>query len=715
MRFFPYEEPYDNQQEAMDRIANALARGQDVLFEGACGTGKTLSALLPALEVARAEDKTVVISTNVHQQMRQFVRDARAINATEPIQAVVFRGKGSMCHIDVGYEECQLLRDNTHDIVDIERDISDLEQRQRELLAAAQDGDSDAASSRSAIMDELESLEAERDALADKPTCEHYYRNLTTNVDDFHSWLRRDVRQPDEIYAQADANGRCGYELLKDGMDGVDLVVCNYHHLLQPGIREQFFSWLGREPDDIIAVFDEAHNVEGTARENATRTIAEPTLDAAIAELADMDDPRTDRARAVISAFRTALQTIYADTREADTATSDWEDITIAGTNERDELTQQFLSTYLGDAIDADLAVAVELGVERDQYYEEAYREGEADTREESATLQASAFIDDWLTDRSDQSYYPVVSVRRHERTEEPYGRAELYACLPRDVAGTLFDSVYASILMSATLRPFSVLEDVLSLRDPIELAFGLSFPEERRRTFVVDGPAMFARDRADPDVQSTVADVLADTIRMTPGNTLVYFPSYGEAERYHDRLSHITAQRFLDQPATRAEDLRETFTAADDAVLFTSIWGTLTEGVSFDDEDARSVVVVGVPYPYLDDRLDAVKDAYDIAFGDRDPNAGWRYAVEIPTIRKTRQALGRVLRSPDDYGARILLDRRYTIDATMEMGKYAVRGTFPPEEREEMIDLQPDRLKFALLNFYSDLNAYPGRPPSPD
>ena len=79
LRFFPYDRPYENQREAMDRIYNALHRGQNVLFEGACGTGKTLSSLVPALEVAREQDKTVVITTNVHQQMRQFVAEARAI------------------------------------------------------------------------------------------------------------------------------------------------------------------------------------------------------------------------------------------------------------------------------------------------------------------------------------------------------------------------------------------------------------------------------------------------------------------------------------------------------------------------------------------------------------------------------------------------------------------------------------------------------------
>ncbi len=146
---------------------------------------------------------------------------------------------------------------------------------------------------------------------------------------------------------------------------------------------------------------------------------------------------------------------------------------------------------------------------------------------------------------------------------------------------------------------------------------------------------------------------------------------------------------------------------------LLTSLWGTLGEGVSFDGDDARTVVVVGVPYPHLADRMDAVQDAYDVAVGDDEDDAGWRYAVEIPTIRKTRQALGRVVRAPDDFGVRVLADKRYTREST-SMGKYGVRGSFPVEERSEMVDIAPNKLKFAMLNFYTDHDAYDGDPPRP-
>ncbi|WP_049937876.1 ATP-dependent DNA helicase [Haloplanus natans] len=709
-RFFPYDDPYPNQREAMDRIANALERGQDVLMEGAPGTGKTLSALVPALAHAREHDRTVVITTNVHQQMRQFVEDARAIRAQEPIRAVVFKGKSSMCHLDVGYEECRSLKETTRSLVDLERDRRELAERSEALLDDVRAGNDEAAEARAAVMDELETLEAELEELEASNVCEHYRANLTRETDAFHDWLFEDVRTPEEIYAYADERGLCGYELLKEGMEGIDLAVCNYHHLLDPTIREHFFRWLGRDPAEVITVFDEAHNVESAAREHATRTCSARTLAGSLDELDGADDSRASRAKNVIEAFRTGLETAVDGALgfgEREQVGDDWHDLAIANDDRRDDLTLAFLDAYEGSGIDTEIDLALQVGERLDEAYEEAYRRGETATRTECATLQAAEFVADWMGHGTDLGRHPMTAVRRDAGTGEVYGRAELYTCIPREVTEGLFDEVAASVLMSATLRPFDVVADVLGLSDPVTMAYGLAYPEDRRRTFAVEGPALFSSERDDPETQATVAETLADAVRMTPGNTLVFCPSYAEAARYHDHVGG-----YLDEAGTPTEDLRQRFVADDDAVLFTSMWGTLGEGVSFDGDDARTVVVVGVPYPSLSERLEAVQAAYDRIYDER-REAGWRYAVEIPTVRKTRQALGRVIRSPDDFGVRVLLDKRYT-RAARDMGKYGVRDSFPPEERDELIDVAPEKLKFAMLNFYGDLDAYDGAPPSP-
>jgi len=173
---------------------------------------------------------------------------------------------------------------------------------------------------------------------------------------------------------------------------------------------------------------------------------------------------------------------------------------------------------------------------------------------------------------------------------------------------------------MSATLRPFDVTKDVLGLEDVASLAYGMGYPEENRRTFAVDTPPLFASERNDPETQETVASLLRDAIRFTRGNTLAFFPSYAEAALLlRAARAPTSAPSTSTVPGEDEEKLRRRFVESDDATLFTSLWGTLAEGVSFDGDDARTVVVVGVPYPHLSDRMEAVQDAYNRVFADRD------------------------------------------------------------------------------------------------
>ncbi|MFB6175999.1 MAG: ATP-dependent DNA helicase, partial [Halobaculum sp.] len=524
----------------MDRVANALARGQDVLFEGAPGTGKTLSALVPALEHAREHDRTVVITTNVHQQMRQFVADARAINEVEPINAVVFRGKSSMCHIDVDYQECQTLRDTTRSLVEDQEEREQLEERAEELQDGLRDGEEGAAEAYEAITEELDQLDDTIDEESAN-VCDYYRQNLTGNTDEFFSWLFDDVRTPDEIYEYAGERGFCGYELLKEGMEDVELVVCNYHHLLDPTIREQFFRWLDRDPEQVITVFDEAHNIEDAARDHATRTLTENTLESALDELDETEDSRAEPARNVLEAFTEALRETYDENLgfgERERIDENWEDVSVTNEDRRDDLTMAFLDRYEGRGIRAECDLALQLGKRLDEQYEDAYRNGEAATRRECHLLHAAGFVASWMDDSGELGQHPMVAVRRDAGTGDVYGRAELYTCIPREVTSDLFSEVYGSVLMSATLRPFDVTEDVLGLENPATLAYELAYPEENRRTYAVTTPALFASERDDPQTQETVADTIADAVRMTPGNTLLFFPSYSEAERYHELLS---------------------------------------------------------------------------------------------------------------------------------------------------------------------------------
>jgi DNA excision repair protein ERCC-2 len=119
-------------------------------------------------------------------------------------------------------------------------------------------------------------------------------------------------------------------------------------------------------------------------------------------------------------------------------------------------------------------------------------------------------------------------------------------------------------------------------------------------------------------------------------------------------------------------------------------------------------VVIVGVGFPSLNDRMEAVQNAYDTKFGQK---KGWEYGVLHPTIRRIRQANGRVVRSPDDYGVRILIDHRYTLESVQDMKRYSIYMQFPEDERREFHDIKPDKVKFSMMNFFTDIKRMDEKP----
>ncbi|MCX9086488.1 MAG: DEAD/DEAH box helicase family protein, partial [Candidatus Methanoperedens sp.] len=135
LRYFPKKSCYPNQLEAMQAIHDALIKKQVVLFEGACGTGKTLSSLAPALHIGKTEKKTVIIATNVHQQMAQFIEEAREIKKNQPeLKVVVLKGKMLMCpKPDMDYDTCSLLRDNTYKLMEQEKDVGQLKNEMKSI------------------------------------------------------------------------------------------------------------------------------------------------------------------------------------------------------------------------------------------------------------------------------------------------------------------------------------------------------------------------------------------------------------------------------------------------------------------------------------------------------------------------------------------------------------------------------------------------------
>jgi DNA excision repair protein ERCC-2 len=345
------------------------------------------------------------------------------------------------------------------------------------------------------------------------------------------------------------------------------------------------------------------------------------------------------------------------------------------------------------------------------------------------------------------------------EREWQRAYRAEIRVnnCIPQDeIAGTL-DLFGGAIVMSATLAPLDVYKEVTGIRKlkhgaqpsdtlvskavdryeklrnggqdteddvnddedeeeertpPEERArdvstsvFGMDFPEENRASIAVNAPKFTWTERWPPEenqsLRSTYRNVLTDVATTTPGNVLVFMPSYQEAEWAADILENAPA---VDKPVladesssdATTEQLKEEFFDGGGKILATGLRGTLTEGVDFDGDKLDAAVICGVPISNTGTELaNAIQNAYSSRFGDW---LGFQYAFTVPAVRKTRQALGRVIRGDDDVGVRVLVDKRYT-DAA---GQSSVLSHFPDYSREEFRTVEPDGLERSLQQFWS-------------
>ncbi|KAJ4444071.1 hypothetical protein ANN_05860, partial [Periplaneta americana] len=93
--------------------------------------------------------------------------------------------------------------------------------------------------------------------------------------------------------------------------------------------------------------------------------------------------------------------------------------------------------------------------------------------------------------------------------------------------------------------------------------------------------------------------------------------------------------------------------------LLFAVLRGKISEGLDFADNRARGVITVGIPYPYIFDSQVSLKRKYNDANVKCGLKSGAQW-YETQAYRALNQALGRCIRHRHDWGALIIIDKRF-------------------------------------------------------
>ena len=174
--------------------------------------------------------------------------------------------------------------------------------------------------------------------------------------------------------------------------------------------------------------------------------------------------------------------------------------------------------------------------------------------------------------------------------------------------------------------------------------------------------------NRGNSEMISFIGEQIFKICKIVKEGILVFFPSYYLMESYFknwkDILKEIKKEKkiFKEIKGKENNKLIEKYKKIHKkgAIFFAVCNGKLSEGVDFSDSMARACIVLGIPFPNFSDLRIKEKKNF-VTENNRDDNSyNGNVWYKNKGMRAANQAMGRVIRHKNDYGAIILLDYRF-------------------------------------------------------
>lgn len=538
--------------------------------------------------------------------------------------------------------------------------------------------------------------------------------------------------------------GTCPHRVMTVLLHNADIVIANYNHLFDSTTRALTEPVLD---ESTLVIIDEAHRMEERVRDLLSDTIGYYTIKQAKRDLGLLiERTQVSRENKKPVEARLALHDVSLD--DVRTARAFYGDVInwLEGYVEselRDRF-EEYGSGFVGDSLpanDFEIQLREPQSAEPDEFTRWAEKNGyDGDVLRTLSTVGLAvedaldeldrdfvctaigALFSQWW-ERGHIEYFREIALEYSEKDqrdpEKPWlnfynASLVMYNCMPsREIQGIL-DEFGGGVLMSATLEPLSIFEEVSGLDDLAtneekprvvsSRTYDLTFPEENRASWIVDVEAFKKKNRQEPQLRNRNRTreryaYVARLIAESHGNILLCWPNYAEAEWAANRLKEeIDKPVLLDESSSHEEtrSRKREFVHGEPKVMVTSTRGTLTEGVDYQGNDLHTCAVFGVPLVNIGSpRVQAVEHAYGHRFGEEN---SFKYALTIPAVRKVRQALGRVIRGPDERGVRIVVGSRFVPGAI-----HSVHDYFSENEREEFVRMKPDFLESQFNRFWTN------------
>lgn len=624
-RLFPYR-LRPGQDSVVAAIESLTHHGGSLVINAPTGSGKTVAALAPLIEHAERENHIILYLVRTHSQEVKIVQEIRAIahRMERPPLVVGLAGRASRCLLLANEAEIKGATAEEHGQLCADR------KRATEKITA--EGGSP--------LPPLEIPEGGVLDLVDLDGCAYYARVLQADLEGLEERLVAKPLTPGEFDGLCASENMCPYELTKRLLPSARIVTAPYAFFFHPHVHRALLRWLNTEPDRIDLVIDEAHHLPEYLRELTSVALPLSSVRRARSELTDRDfqlpdGPSATRFFDIVHAAIDELVQSLGREDDAILPPNVLEDAlltALGGTSQR-------LDRWIG-------ALAT-------------WGESLKDERRRERRLPRSWVQTVALTLLS----WPQLEGPEHAKlaTRSPRPALEAFALDSARPAAPILDC-HLAVHMSGTLDPLVEYRDSLGLPPNTPMLDVPSHFPRGNVKFLYDPTVttQFEVIHGNPDAVTQLSDRISAALQALPVKTAVFFPSFDLLDRILKAglQASLPPNSLREHPHLSSGDLWravEGFKSEPGAgAILAVVGGRIAEGIDFPDQELEAVIIVGIPYPRPTARRDALRRYLDERTGQ-----GWAYAYEAVARRAIAQAYGRMIRSANDRGIAVILDRR--------------------------------------------------------
>ncbi len=637
---FPYR-TRPSQEGILRNVTERTHRGGALLLDAPTGTGKTVAVLAPLIPHARESGHKILYLVRTHSQSAQVLAETRAIarRSGTPVLALALEGRQARCLLFESLPEME-----GASAEEIGKLCADRKRATERPPAPDRTGPAPARPpGRGAKRTTLE--------LTDLEGCPYYARLIAADLPRLADRIAQEAPDSYRFKALASAENLCPYELAKRLCREATVVVAPYVFFFHPRIRPSLLTWLGVSLDQVDLVIDEAHNLPEYLRESITLRLGLETVHRAREEVEEHGDfpllavgsaPGGPLPQRPAVAFLTQVEEVLSEVVEEYAGEED-------GLLPPGGLEDRLLSEVGGTS--HDLRQMLLSLAEWGERLRDRRRQARRLPRSYAATVAENLLS--W--GGVDPPEYVKAAVA------SPHRAVEAYALDAREPASPILGT-HLSVHLSGTLAPLEEYRDTLGLPvDSARLTVPSPFPVSHRvLRYVPDVTSRHEDLQGDPEALPRLYRALVGTLRELPVKTAAFFPSFALLDRFlaqglSSELPRGAVMESRRMPSEQLWNLVEGFKRSPGAgILLGVCGGRVAEGIDFPDEELECVILVGIPFPRPTARREAL-----IRYLDHLTGRGWEYGMVAPARRAVLQALGRMIRSEDDRGLGILLDRR--------------------------------------------------------